>query len=884
MPVAARIDERGLPPQTAPQAAQQSLSLVIPAYNEAATIRQAVREAVAALDQLPVDYEILVIDDGSTDGTADLARAEAVGPGMVRVLSLPHNAGYGAALRHGFQEARHEWVAFTDADCQFHLHELDRLLLLTHEYPLVCGYRIDRQDPWLRKVYSRGFNILVGTLLGTSVRDCDCALKVFRRDLVQSLGLESRGFFLNAELLSKARLAGVTAAEVGVTHRERCGGASKVSIRHVVPVLKSLAPFWWTKVLFPQPAPAAAALSRESGKWPTVASGVLLAVFAAVLMLSKLSFPLIDPDESRYARIACEMFDSGDYVLPRLRGKPYLDKPPLLYWLTAAAYSVLGVTDAAARLTPALAAIGTVISTYWLGMRLVGPRAAWIGGLSLLASGGFLLTGRFLFMDTLLTCFTTIALLGAWCACREPRFQWRWWVLSAVACGLGMLTKGPIAPVLCLAPLAASLWLTGTAPLRPRHLIAYAGIAGAVALPWFALITFRNPMFWFEFIWQHHLVRFVEGMQRNEPWWYYIPVLFLAMLPASALFPVVVAFLTSRRDDVRRLRTWDLGFLVLASAWPLMLFSTSSCKLPPYILPAFPAICLLLGRVMEVVLTRATGHRYFEYVRQRSPRDLCLMLGVSLGVLLVVDACLCRGHLAARIREWLICWTGVAAAAAVLAVALSRWLKWSSPAWTATTVFALAVTAYGLVDFYPAIAEARSTVKPVVTFCQNDLLSSKPVICVCLTRQRDSFSFYLGRNRVQSFELEELDKAAAALKQAPQAVLLARAEDLPELQRRLPKKLRLVPRGGCRYIHVLVPQRKPEALSGAKAAQRRGARSLQGIVPARRHAGQIGVADSALGKKVAGRLSRRDDREQISPFSQVAAAEPGVGERRRLRK
>ncbi len=226
------------------------LSLVLPAFNEEAGIRQAVAEADAALSGLCKDYEILVVDDGSTDGTADAVLVECVERRRVRLLRHAANRGYGAALRTGFSAARFELVGFTDADCQFHLDDLGRLLPLTKSAEIAAGYRVGRQDPWRRRVLSGGFNLLVRALLGTRVRDCDCALKVFRREALAELHPESDGFFVNAEMLARARQLGFAVAEAGVRHRPRLRGVSKVSVDQVPRVLATLLPFWWTRVVF----------------------------------------------------------------------------------------------------------------------------------------------------------------------------------------------------------------------------------------------------------------------------------------------------------------------------------------------------------------------------------------------------------------------------------------------------------------------------------------------------------------------------------------------------------------------------------------------------------------------------------------------------------
>src|SRR5215212_4924394 len=158
-----------------------SLSLVIPAFNEEAGIAAAIAEADDALARQAGDYEVLVVDDGSRDRTFAVASEAARGRPRVRVLRHDVNRGYGAALRTGFEAARCDRVAFTDADCQFDLNDLNKLVPLADDVPIVAGYRIDRKDPWRRRFLSRGYNLLARTFLGTRVRDCDCALKVFRK-------------------------------------------------------------------------------------------------------------------------------------------------------------------------------------------------------------------------------------------------------------------------------------------------------------------------------------------------------------------------------------------------------------------------------------------------------------------------------------------------------------------------------------------------------------------------------------------------------------------------------------------------------------------------------------------------------------------------------
>ena len=235
-------------------ALRPGLSLVIPAYNEGAVIGRAIAEAEAALSAHFDRFEIIVVDDGSADATARIAHEARAEAPHTRVLRHEGNRGYGAALRTGFEAARYELVAFTDADCQFDLTDLARLVPLAADAHVVVGYRANRKDPWRRRFLSKGYNLMARTLLGTRVRDVDCALKVFRRDVIGGLLPESRGFFVNTEMLTRAWRLGLEVVELPVTHRPRAGGTSKVSLREVPRTARTLLTFWWHEVVWGTPS------------------------------------------------------------------------------------------------------------------------------------------------------------------------------------------------------------------------------------------------------------------------------------------------------------------------------------------------------------------------------------------------------------------------------------------------------------------------------------------------------------------------------------------------------------------------------------------------------------------------------------------------------
>jgi len=343
----------------------------------------------------------------------------------------------------------------------------------------------------------------------------------------------------------------------------------------------------WAHVLFPGQAPA-------SQRWRSHML-LLFLVLPACLLYPCMSFRLFEPDEGRYAEIPREMLARGEWIVPYLNGQPYLDKPPLMYWLIMASYSVLGVHDWAARLVPAVAIHGGVLLTYLLGRRSLGERAACWGALALLLAPGFTSMGRLLLLDGVLTALVLLALLCAFEAARGQVFAWRWWGFAALACGLGVLTKGPVAVLLVLPPVWLHGRLSGQRNPGLRAWLVFGALVLAVALPWYAAVCLRTPDFARHFLWEHNVVRFLAPFDHQRPVWFYGPVLLLGLLPASLLLLPFFRFLVSSQADVAQRRCPELGFMLLAGGWCVFFFSLSGCKLPTYILPAFPPLCLALG-------------------------------------------------------------------------------------------------------------------------------------------------------------------------------------------------------------------------------------------------------------------------------------------------
>lgn len=221
-----------------------SLAVFFPCYNEEDNIRQVYESAAKVLQSLGVDYELILVDDGSTDQTQKIADAIAAADPRVKVVHHPANLGYGAALQSGFRAATKTLVFFTDGDGQFDLNELPPLLPLMTQYDIVSCFRLHRQDNWIRKFNAWCWTRLVCFFFHMKIRDINCAYKLYKRKIFDHVELRSTGALINAEILARAVRHGYTITQVGVRHfpriRGRPTGASPRVIFHAFHELAQL--------------------------------------------------------------------------------------------------------------------------------------------------------------------------------------------------------------------------------------------------------------------------------------------------------------------------------------------------------------------------------------------------------------------------------------------------------------------------------------------------------------------------------------------------------------------------------------------------------------------------------------------------------------------
>jgi 4-amino-4-deoxy-L-arabinose transferase-like glycosyltransferase len=537
---------------------------------------------------------------------------------------------------------------------------------------------------------------------------------------------------------------------------------------------------------------------------------LLLCLLAAVaLLFAHLDLPLLEPEEALYAEVPREMLAAGSWLVPVHRGQPYYEKPPLFSWLIMACYGMFGVHEWVARLVPCSAALATVLVTFWWGRKLFGFRAGLLGAIILCLSPRYVHQARMIAMDGLFCLWITAALALGQQALASGRRRWRCWLLSALACGLGLLTKGPTALILTVLPLLVYQVLTARAASRrvnpggaadagrkPRRSLlfsrfspsmlgswlAYFATAAVVALPWYAAMMWRDAGFLRDFFWTHHvLLRFVQPMH-EEPFWFYLPLLPLGMLPWSLLVPDLVRAWRSHSDRP----PVEMWLLLASSLWCLVFFSMADCKRIGYILPAMPTLALALGYMLDWRLDH--GSR--------------LPLWTTLGVLGAGSG----GAVLALHTELLE--KEPAILLAVLALVAVGWVlgRRQTPrsAWTTCALAMFAVLLAGLLFVAPNYYRRFSMCDEIRSAAGEARL---PV--VCYPHHWDSINYYLKRDDVRVYDRAGRTRLLADLEQQPATLVFVKSgAALNDLLSGLSAELEFVTCGKARTVTAGLVRRR----------------------------------------------------------------------------
>ncbi|BBB92576.1 MAG TPA: glycosyltransferase family 39 protein [Methylomusa anaerophila] len=335
-------------------------------------------------------------------------------------------------------------------------------------------------------------------------------------------------------------------------------------------------------------------------KWLSIA---LILCVAGILMFTFLgTYPLLDPDEPVYAETAREMLQFQDFISPRIYGDFWYDKPPMYYWLVAAAFKIFGIGEFAARFPSALLAVSGAVLVYLSGRELFNERAGLLAALVLATSLEYFYLGNAAVTDMTLTFFLTAALLS---------FLHRKYYLLYGSAALAVVTKGPVGIFFCGVIIILYLVLTGKLTMMKRMKVVSGGVLFAlIALPWYAAMYSLHGMAFIDtFLGFHNVTRFLQPEHAaGAIWYYYTPVLILGFFPWSAF--LVQAFFTGLKEKGEYHNT--CVFLVIWAAVVFLFFSISQTKLVSYILPMYPPLALLVGYYFDKAWAEE-HHRALKY-------------------------------------------------------------------------------------------------------------------------------------------------------------------------------------------------------------------------------------------------------------------------------
>ena len=773
-----------------------------------------VRHTQAKLAELFIDHEIIVV--------------QSDGP-RLSPLAGCRNVRFRQSFRRAIEMANYPTVAVMDIDYPYDPGQYFLLRSQLTDYNFQSfSYPMPKMAGW-RAVLPMIYWCVMRFLLRVRKNGIAPGCVMFRKSAVEGVNLkliahndrESATY-----LLSLARMAGKRVVETVSTRQcdAKCWGvharaasasvqtnnapSSKVTRRFI----NRAAQFWFGKLMFPVPSRNAIRKQpRLSNRKRQLASVCLIAV-AWMVMMTGLGYPLFEPDESRNAQLAINMIDTGNWLQPMLDGEPYMDKPPLMGWLTAISYQTFGVSEWATRLPAACCGMITLLAMLTIGRRIVGFRPAAIGVAMACLSLGFVQVNRFVTMDALLTSCVTVAVLASYLAWFNGRFRKHWAVIAGLALGLGLLAKGPIAIVLIAVPVLLYSYFQDAKIIKQRRNLRYLAIPMLViACPWFLYASISNPSFLHYFLWKHHVVRFSESFIHREPFWYYGPVLLMMLFPATMLLPLLFRFLGSRKPEARAVRSGGHGFLLIYALWVIGFFSLSESKLPTYIVPALVPLCLLLGSAFEDRVLKPLSSSS-SMSKQECTLRYARTAGLTLAAMILIPGLIILVGVPSLRASLFVSALAVFVAVGCVAIVMRK----SKPAraWSAVGVLGLLFVSLFTANIVPAFSQLRSVQRALAAV--DGERSSQDLPVVFFGRNPHAVGMQLNAERIRYFRETELVGASQFVAAHPDSLVVTSGEHLDRIREMLESRLEIEPVPGTRHIYEPSP-----SMSRVAAGQRK---------------------------------------------------------------
>ena len=738
------------------------------------------------------------------------------------------------SLKAAIDAARHPVIALLEPEVSVDANQFGLMLEQIDELPIQSSFTNNcnkqTQPNVIPRLLFKLYSFLIRFLLKVNKTEFDYGLTIFQKDqlcdipdLYKSLPMEvpadqSREGHntLNqfvTETLSRARLHRLSVTEARIEQLNIADTATTPSLPQTLKAVQRGCRFWWNSIMFPVSLKESSV--RRYKTYERFLGTVGLLLIAAMVFFNSLNYPLFEPDEARNAQLALNVIESGQWMSLTLAEENYWDKPPLQMWAIAASYKIFGVSPFATRLPVAVASMFTILATLLLGKKLLGYRGSWFGGLLLLLTTGFVCVSRYVTMDASLTAMSTIMLLSTYLAVTNG-FKRHYAVLASIACGLGILIKGPVIGVLCLPPLILFFWLSPIQKRLPRRWWMWFSIpAFLVSAPWFIATAWIHPDFLTYFFWKHHVVRFSDAFNHREPFWYYLVGIFIFMFPASYLIPSLIKFLTSRRPENRFLRTREQGFLLLASLWIIGFFSISESKLPTYIVPSFPLICLLMGGLLDRKLfSRQTDEAIAQQTRQDGTAPAKLTWLVRTGrrapfeilfwftIIGIISVTLLNSSNAPILTtgEFL---TGLLIVAGLVTASYvyRQKVKVSWACFAATGLLVVTLSTHRLI---PTISIDRSIHHAANQVKNTDEFNSAPI--VFFGRETYGSAITLNSDDIVTFYSSEANSLARFIEKNPHTIVVAGENEMNILRHELPWTIEIEEREDARHLYVTRPQ------------------------------------------------------------------------------
>lgn len=459
----------------------KKLSVFFPVFNEEGNIGNTVEKAINVLNRLKIEYEIIIVNDGSIDNTAQVVDSLVKKNAKIRVIHHPQNLGYGEALKSGFYNARYDTVVYTDGDGQFDFSEVTKFLEKIENNDLVIGYRKKRQDPFFRILFKQGWKLSLWAMFGSTLKDVDCGFKMIRREVLEKIPhLESaRGAMINPELVIKAKKKGFKIAQVGVNHYPRLSGKpTGANLRVIIKSYTDLLKLWWK-------------LKDQRNLFILFVGILALATFLRFYRLSE--YMTFLGDEGRDAIVIKNILVNHHIPLigpPTSVGNIYLG--PLYYYMMAVPMAIFWLNPVAAAGMNALLGVATVAFIYYLGKLWFNRQAGLIASYLYAISPVTVIYSRSSWNPNPAPFFALLSMFSLHKLHQTGNFLWL--VLTGFSIGVA-LQMHYLAAI--LVPITVTVWL-GEIVFRKLNQLKNKDLLSGTILGVLSFIFIMSPLIWFD--------------------------------------------------------------------------------------------------------------------------------------------------------------------------------------------------------------------------------------------------------------------------------------------------------------------------------------------------------------------------------------------------